>query len=167
MVRFSLSTGLREANVTGLEWNQLDMQRKVAWVHPDQSKVKKALAVPLNDTAIEVLKRQIGKHSRFVFTYKGKTVLRANNTAWRNGLIKAGIENFCWHDLRHTWASWHIQRGTPLNVLQELGGWESVEMVRRYAHLGSQHLAVHAGNVELGYDTNTTQSDFKVVSNAP
>ena len=41
------------------------------------------------------------------------------------------------HDLRHTWASWHVQGGTPLFVLQEMGGWASAEMVRRYAHLGT------------------------------
>ncbi|WP_408605675.1 tyrosine-type recombinase/integrase [Methylosarcina fibrata] len=45
------------------------------------------------------------------------------------------------HDLRHTWASWLVQAGTPLHALQELGGWESVEMVRRYAHFSSDHLA--------------------------
>jgi integrase len=79
-----------------------------------------------------------------VFTYKGHRVTRANNHAWRKALKRAGISDFRWHDLRHTWASWHVQSGTPLHVLQELGGWESVEMVRRYAHLGSDHLAHYA-----------------------
>ncbi|UUZ52719.1 tyrosine-type recombinase/integrase [Massilia sp. H-1] len=55
---------------------------------------------------------------------------------------RASIENFRWHDLRHTWASWHVQNGTPLHVLQELGGWESEAMVRRYAHLSASHLAI-------------------------
>ena len=49
--------------------------------------------------------------------------------------------NFRWHDLRHTWASWHVQSGTPLNVLQEPGGWASYSMVQRYAHLAADHLA--------------------------
>jgi len=44
-------------------------------------------------------------------------------------------------DLRHTWASWHVQAGTPLNVLQELGGWSDYSMVPRYAHLSPEHLA--------------------------
>jgi hypothetical protein len=57
------------------------------------------------------------------------------------GAAEVGIENFRWHDLRHTWASWHVQAGTPLHVLQELGGWECVEMVRKYAHLSTEHLA--------------------------
>lgn len=64
--------------------------------------------------------------------------------AWKKALKRAGIENFRWHDLRHTWASWHVQQGTPLHVLQELGGWESAEMARRYAHLHSDHLAEYA-----------------------
>ena len=54
---------------------------------------------------------------------------------------RVGITDFRWHDLRHTWASWHVQNGTPLFALQELGGWESAEMVRRYAHLAADHLA--------------------------
>jgi len=45
------------------------------------------------------------------------------------------------HDLRHTWASWHVQRGTSSEVLKELGGWETMEMVRRYVHLPAGHLS--------------------------
>lgn len=59
-------------------------------------------------------------------------------------LKKAEIENFRFHDLRHTWASWLVQRGVPLVVLQEMGGWESVSMVQRYAHLAPDHLHKHS-----------------------
>ena len=64
-------------------------------------------------------------------------------------LKRASIENFRWHDLRHTWASWHVQDGTPLHVFQELGGWETPLMVRRYAHLAADHLAAYASRVSL------------------
>ena len=53
------------------------------------------------------------------------------------------------HDLRHTWASWHVQNGTPLFALQELGGWETERMVRRYAHLSADHLAQWAGHAQI------------------
>jgi len=146
MVRFSLLTGLRESNVTLLEWNQIDMQRHVAWIHPDQAKAGKAIGIPLNNEAIEVLKNQIGKHSIRVFIFNGQPVKKAGTRAFKNALSKARIENFRWHDLRHTWASWHVQNGTPLHVLKELGGWASYVMVQRYAHLAPEHLAKYASN---------------------
>ena len=56
----------------------------------------------------------------------------------------AGIQDFRWHDLRHTWANWHVQNGTPLFALEEIGGWERPEMMRRYAHLSADHLMPYA-----------------------
>lgn len=147
MARFSLETGLRQANVTGLQWSQVDLTRRVAWIHPDQAKARKAITVPLSDVAVLVIRRQIGKHVTNVFTYRGKPVVQVNTKAWKLALQRTGIDDFRWHDLRHTWASWHVQRGTPLQVLQELGGWESVEMVRRYAHLSGEHLAEYAASM--------------------
>ncbi len=144
MARFTLATGLREANVVGLEWSQVDLERRCAWIHADQAKARKAIPVPLNADAIVVLRQQVGKHPTRVFTYDGQPVTKANNHAWRKALVRAGIRDFRWHDLRHTWASWHVQQGTPLHVLQELGGWSDYSMVRRYAHLSVSHLAEFA-----------------------
>lgn len=155
MARFSLVTGLREANVTHLEWSQVDLTRRVAWIHEDQAKARKGIGVPLNRDAILVLRRWQGRHPVRVFCYplhrEGETVwtpiTRANTAAWRKALIRAGIEDFRWHDLRHTWASRHVQAGTPLNALQELGGWQTAEMVQRYAHLAPEHLSAHADRI--------------------
>jgi integrase len=61
---------------------------------------------------------------------------------------RAGIEDFRFHDLRHTWASWHVQSGTSLPELMELGGWKSYEMVLRYAHLAPEKLSFVAGRIE-------------------
>lgn len=144
MVRFSLSTGLRQRNVVALQWTQVDLKRRIAWIHPDQAKARQGIAVPLNAEAIVVLRQQQGKHSSRVFTYQGRPVKQVNTAAWKKALARAGITDFRWHDLRHTWASWHVQAGTPLNVLQELGGWESASMVRRYAHFAADHLAEYA-----------------------
>lgn len=68
--------------------------------------------------------------------------------AWNAACRRAGIEDFRFNDLRHTWASWLIQSGVPLSVLQEMGGWESIEMVRRYAHLAPNHLTEHAKQID-------------------
>lgn len=173
VVIFALATGLRRSNILDLEWQQVDMQRKVAWVNPENAKAGKAIGVALNDTACRVLRDQIGKSSKWVFVHtKPKhrpdgTVTPAirkmrvdDNQAWNIGLRKAGIEDFRFHDLRHTWASWLIQSGVPLSVLQEMGGWESIEMVRRYAHLAPNHLTEHARKIDAIFgsdDTNMTQ----------
>jgi hypothetical protein len=55
-----------------------------------------------------------------VFSYLGKPITQVSTKAWYAPLKRAGIEDFRWHDLRHTWASWHVQNGTPLCALQEL-----------------------------------------------
>jgi integrase len=141
MAAFSLASGLRAANVTGLRWSAVDIDRRLAWVHPDEAKARKAIPVPLNGEAVAILQKQIGKHREVVFTFKGKPIEQLSTAAWYKALKRAGIENFRWHDLRHTWASWHVQSGTPLHVLQELGGWASYAMVQRYAHLAADHLA--------------------------
>ena len=162
MTVFALSTGLRQANVLKLEWSQVDLIRKVCWIHPDQAKARKAIHVPLNSSAMDVLLRQVGKHPERVFTFRGVPSANANTRGWRAALKRAGIENFRWHDLRHTWASWLAQQGTPLNVLQELGGWESETMVKRYAHLAPAQLVEHSERVaNLLNGTNMAQAKDK------
>ena len=52
------------------------------------------------------------------------------------------------YDLRHAWASWHVQSGTSLQELMELGGWKSYEMVLRYAHLAPEKLNSVARRIE-------------------
>ena len=159
MARFALATGLRESNVTLLEWSQVDLDRRLAWIHADQAKGKRAIGVPLNNDAVLVLRRCQGRHPSRVFCWprprgKGRIewtpVRRADHATFKKGLVRAGIHNFRWHDLRHTWASWHIQAGTPLHILQELGGWATLAMVQRYAHLSSEHLAAHAARIATG-----------------
>jgi integrase len=93
---------------------------------------------------VAVLRWQVGKHPVRVFTYEGKPFNRAYTVAWQKTLKRAGIENFRWHDLRHTWASWLAQKGVPLSDIQEMGGWETYAMVKRYAHLLPAHLAHRA-----------------------
>ena len=53
VARFSLETGLRNANVTGLEWAQVELARRCAWIHPDQAKARRAIPVPLSQAAVE------------------------------------------------------------------------------------------------------------------
>jgi len=160
VVLFALATGLRQSNVLRLEWSRVNLETAHAWVDASQSKNRRSIAVPLNATALDVLRRQIGKHPLRVFTYARKPLDRANTHAWQKARKRAGIENFRWHDLRHTWATWHRQSGTPTHELQRLGGWRTSVMVERYAHLAPDHLAKAANRLDSllgGYDLATLE----------
>lgn len=145
MADFAVSTGLRWSNVAGMEWERVDLRRKLAWVLGSKAKGGKPIAVPLSATARKALRSTGKNRTGFVFTYQGKP-LRSAKTAWRKAVKRAGLDGFRWHDLRHTWASWHATRGTPLDVLQSLGGWETRSMVDRYKHLAPSHIARFADN---------------------
>ena len=149
LVQFALATGCRAREITGLEWNRVDLKRGTAWL--DHTKNGTPRGVPLNVDAVRVLAGQVGKHPIFCFTYKGEPIgWELTNSAWKTALAKAGIENFRFHDLRHTWASWHRQSGTSCDELKDLGGWKSRVMVDRYAKYATEHLTVAAARIEQG-----------------
>lgn len=160
---FSLATGLREQNVLRLEWSKVDLQRRVMWVRAEAAKGKKPIGIPLNRDAVQVLQGQQGQHRRWVFPAPvipgqrdAKPFDRANNHGFKAAQVRAGIAPLRWHDLRHTWASWHVMAGTSLRALMELGGWRSYKSVLRYAHLSPEHLASDAARVE-GFAPNLSQ----------
>jgi integrase len=150
---FAVSTGMRADEILSLRWNQVDVAQRNCWVTHGGAKSKQARSVPLNADAIAVLERRRGIHSDLVFTRaasKGREVAKISQIdadMFERACKAAGVEDFHFHDLRHTWASWHVQSGTPLMVLKELGGWETIEMVQKYAHLAPTHLASHAETV--------------------
>ncbi len=161
LVRFALATGCRAAEITGLEWSRVDLNRQTAWINKTKNGTPRG--VPLNLDAIEVLKEQIGKHDRYCFSFRGQP-LRADvtNSAWHRALRTAGIEDFRFHDLRHTWASWHRQAGTSCDELKDLGGWKSRQMVDRYAKFATENLKSAASRIERGQGGNVlTLSRFR------
>lgn len=143
LAEFSVETGLRMRNVTGLLWAQVDLRRKQLVIPAARAKAGETIAIPLSARAVTILKAQPRTHER-VFTFRGKPLSDANGAAFKAAALRAGLPWLRWHDLRHTWASWHVQSGTPLHVLQELGGWKSLAMVQRYAHLSTAHLRAFA-----------------------
>ena len=147
LARFALATGCRAGEIKGLEWDRVDLERRTAWLN--QTKNGTPRGVPLNADAVAVLEQERGKHGRFCFTYRGQPIRwEMTNNAWHTALRKAGIEDFRFHDLRHTWASWHRQAGTSCDELKDLGGWKSRVMVDRYAKYATEHLAVAAARIE-------------------
>lgn len=147
MAAFTLETGIRWSNCSFLRWENVHINRKLAIIEPEDAKGEKAISIPLSNTACRILLDQKGLHDTYVFTYRGMAI-QSPKTGFNLACEKARIRDFRWHDLRHTWASWHVQNGTPISVLKELGGWADIKMVLRYAHLAPEHIAQYAGNTK-------------------
>jgi len=144
-VRFALLTGLRKSNVFGLHWDNVNLDAGMVIVHADEAKAGERILVPLNSQAKALLQSLPEPHSGFVFG----DIERISPSVWERVCKAAGVPWLRFHDLRHTWASWHAMAGTPMNVLQELGGWATPQMLRKYAHLSPEHLAQAAERVGL------------------
>ena len=143
-VPLSLNTGLRRGEVLKLRWTTIDFNRRLLTVEGPTAKNRQTRHVPLNEEAINTLRRWReqsgpGAHVFDVATgFKGpwgKLLKRARITR---------ITHFRWHDLRHHFASRLVQRGVPLNTVRDLLGHCSVQMSLRYAHLapGQRRVAV-------------------------
>ena len=147
VVAYGLATGCRMGEILNLEWNRVDFDCRVAWLDHGTTKNGEARGIPLNNDAILALRAVKGDHDRWCFTYRSKRMDRVGS-GFKRALKRVGITDFRFHDLRHTWASWHVTDGTSLQELMELGGWKSYEMVLRYAHLAPDHLSHAAARIE-------------------
>lgn len=142
LVAFALHTGLRQAEQFGLRWEHVDLVNLVLTV--PRSKHGEARHVHLNDTAVAILRDAPSRClSEWVFPSRtGATPLEAHNFLHRvfvPALTEAGIRDFRWHDLRHTFASRLVMAGADLTTVKELMGHKTLAMTLRYAHLSTAH----------------------------
>ena len=138
-----LSTGARQQEVMGLRWGQVDFSRKVATLEETKNGERRVL--PLAGPALELL-RERAKVRRLDtdLIFPGRRNPRAPvdlRTPFETALKAAGIEDFHWHDLRHSAASYLAMSGATLPEIAEILGHKTLQMVKRYAHLSEAHTA--------------------------
>ena len=109
MALFAVNTGLRDANLCGLQWSWevpiAELGRSVFVVPAQAFKSRRAHVVILNDAAWSIIETQRGKHPVWVFSYRGERVKRMNNRAWQRARREATLADVRVHDLRHTFAT--------------------------------------------------------------
>lgn len=138
---FLLSTGARMSEALELEWRDVDLQgrRAILW----RTKGRKRRDADLPPRAVIAL-AQLPHRKGEVFLTHYRQPYRSTDrqgggqikTAWKASLRRAGLDpELTPHDLRHTWASWHYAAHRDLLALKADGGWSSVTLVERYAHL--------------------------------
>lgn len=150
LVEFSFETGLRQSNAVSLRSSNIDLANKRVMIKREDFKGKRDFATPFSGRAFQLVVRGIANDNGYIFaTEKGKRFANPNEQL-KEACAAVGIEDFHWHDIRHTWATWHVRAGTPLEVLQKLGGWRDYSMVLRYAVFAQDHIAAYADNISKG-----------------
>jgi integrase len=139
IVLLALSTGARQSEILGLRWPDVDLDRGVATAHHTKNGERRALPIlgSARSALLGIAKvRQL--RSDLVFANRSG---KANfpQKAWDEALEVAEIENFRFHDLRHTAASYLAMSGATLAEIAEILGHKTLEMVKRYAHLTDAH----------------------------
>ena len=152
LVTFMLFTGARVSEALYLDWRDVDLSR--AHVVFSDTKNGDRRGTPLHPRALAAL-ASLPHRSGAVFRRPDKQPYAPKDdgggqikTGFKAACRRAGIEDFHPHDCRHTWATWHYAANRDTAALMTLGGWRSVAMVLRYAHVNVSNLA--AGVMRLG-----------------
>jgi integrase len=140
-----INTGLRRSEALSLTWGNVDLdEHQQATVRAAHSKKRKTRRVQLNSFTVDVLKewKKQGRGKGHVFPNPANGLrLQRIDTAWRNLMKSAKLENFRFHDLRHDYASQLVMRGVDIYTVKEMMGHSTLDMTERYAHLDPKRLA--------------------------
>jgi integrase len=135
-----VNTGLRKSEFLGLRWQDLDFRAGVLTI--PRSKNGETRHIPMNATVRGILGRRTRSLDRSALVFsnrEGKRDLRWAQKTLPAAVAAARIEDFRLHDTRHTFASRLAMEGVDLLAIKVLGGWKSLTMVQRYAHLSPSH----------------------------
>jgi integrase len=136
----ALNTGMRLNEILSLTWDRVHIDAVIdPYLEILQTKNNRARYIHLNEDMVNMLDAQRGKHPEFVFIGSHGQPLKSIRKPFLTALKKAGILNFRFHDLRHTFASHFVMRGGDLLTLKEILGHRSMQMVEKYAHLAAAH----------------------------
>jgi integrase len=147
VVVLALSTGMRSGEIMGLTWDVVDLNRGRAILHETKNNERRAVAI--TGHALDELK-ELSKVRRIdtnvLFPSKEITPQKPQKpmdlrAPWLAALKKADIQDFKFHDLRHSAASYLAMNGASLAEIAEVLGHKTLQMVKRYAHLSEGHTA--------------------------
>ncbi len=143
VVVLSLSTGARFNEIMSLKWQDVDLNRRIITLHDTKNKERRVL--PLAGQALELIRehnrvRRIDSTLVFPSPRNPKEPYKIR-TAWNSAVKEAGLEDFRFHDLRHSAASYLAMNGASLAEIAEVLGHKTLQMVKRYSHLSEAHTA--------------------------
>jgi integrase len=142
-VILALSTGMRQGELMGLTWQDVNLKDGVIILQTTKNGERRRVAVM--GLALELLRdhakiRRIDTNLLFPSPTKPQQPIELKK-AWLNALIRAEISDFHWHDLRHCTASYLAMNGASLTEIAEVLGHKTLSMVKRYSHLSDSHVS--------------------------
>lgn len=170
IIVFALNTGMRQGEILRLKWPYVDFSRKTVAVMESKNGEKRT--IPLNQKAVEVLKalyKLVKDENGFVFTTSADTkILRRNLLRdFYKARKKAKLEDFRFHDLRHTFATRLVQSRIDLYTVSKLLGHKDIRMTQRYAHhsLESLRVGVDVLDKSITFLSHSPVSQFSLGAN--
>jgi integrase len=155
LIRLALHTGMRRGELLGLEWNRVDLQGGgLIYLEARHTKSGYGRTVPLNKEARAALTNRLRLRmqqtppSRWVFCHPDGTRIGDVKHGFTTACRRAGLEDFRFHDLRHTCAAWLVTAGVPLAEVRDLLGHKTIQMTERYAHLAPENLRAAVSRLE-------------------
>jgi len=141
-VVLALSTGARQQEIWGLQWSEVNFE--TGFITFTETKNEESRSVPLKGHACKLLLEHYRirrKDSDIVFPSKKNPAVSYDfRNPWKKALVIAEVEDFRWHDLRHSCASYLAMNGVPMLTIAEILGHKTLSMVQRYTHLNAEHL---------------------------
>lgn len=148
----TLTTGARRNEVMGLTWRAVDLASATVTFRHTKNKTHRA--VGLVPALVDMLRKRRGIGAALLFPSPNEPTRPVDLTsAWHTARKRAGIEDFRFHDLRHTAASYLAMEGASAPEIAAVLGHKTLAMVKRYAHLSPQHtarMATKIGNRVMG-----------------
>lgn len=148
LVVLALSTGARHGELINLRRKNVELKRQAITLHDTKNGETRVL--PLAGHALEVMRALLSVHridTDLIFPSTKPDKPANIKTAWMNALVKAKIEDFRFHDLRHSAASYLAMNGATLAEISEILGHKTLQMVKRYAHLTDSHVSGVVGRM--------------------
>jgi integrase len=138
LVIVAVNTGMRRGELFNLKWQDIDFNKGI--IHLLRTKSGEKREIPMNEAVrTAILASKGSSTSEYVFSTQKGNQFTVIKRPFARALKLAGIENFRWHDLRHSFASQLAMASVDLNTIRELLGHKSLKMTLRYAHLSSNH----------------------------
>lgn len=166
IIETAISTGMRKREILDLHRSQLDFELETITIEPEQEKTSKRKQIPLPAPLKALFQRLLGKNVHGYVFESGRTgrPYRDVKKAFHKALDDAGIKDFRFHDLRHTFATYAlVVAGGDLRTVQELLGHSRITTTQKYAHVLVSHKRQIIGNLSsyLGTATNSGALDKK------